>query len=57
MTTSQWPPLLTVLGSALVLPAGLPGTGRGRPGGATQRGLWRSRAAGPASLPRRGQGP
>jgi hypothetical protein len=57
MTTSQWPPPLTVLGSALVLPAWLPGTVHGRPGGATQRGLWRSRAAGPASLPRMGQGP
>jgi hypothetical protein len=57
MTTSQWLPPLTGLGSALVLPAGSPGTGHGCPGGATQRGRWRSRAAGPASLPRMGQGP
>jgi hypothetical protein len=57
MTTSQWRPPLMLLGSALLLAAGPPGTGHGRPGGATQRGLWRSRAAGPASLPRMGQGP
>jgi hypothetical protein len=57
MTTSQWLPPLSVLGSAPVLPAGSPGSGHGRPGGATQRGLWRSRAAVPASRPHLGQGP
>jgi hypothetical protein len=50
MTTIQRLPLLMLQGSALALPAGFPGTGQDRPGEATPRGLWRCRAAGPASL-------
>jgi hypothetical protein len=48
MTTIRWLSPLTMLGSALVLPAGPAGSGHGRPGDATRRGVWRSRAAGPA---------
>jgi hypothetical protein len=50
MTSIQRLPPLPGLGSALVLPAGPPGSGPGHPGDATQRGRWRSRVAGPASL-------
>ena len=50
MTTIQRLPLLSRLGSAPVLPAGPPGSGPGYPGGATPRGRWRFRVAGPASL-------
>jgi hypothetical protein len=50
MTTIQRLPLFSRLGSALVLPAGPAGSGPGHPGGATQRGLWRSRVAGLAGL-------
>jgi hypothetical protein len=50
MTTIQRLPLLSRLGSAPVLPAGPPGSGPGHPGGATQRGRWRFRVTGPASL-------
>ncbi|HEY6276821.1 MAG TPA: hypothetical protein VIX86_10865 [Streptosporangiaceae bacterium] len=50
MTTIQRLPLLTMLGTALILPAGFPGgTSHGRYGDATPRGLWRSAAAGPAA--------
>ncbi len=61
MTTIRQPSPHAMLGKALVLPAGPAGGGHGRPGDATRGGLWRSRAAGPASLAgrarRRGQGP
>jgi hypothetical protein len=50
MTTIQRLPLLPGLGRAPVLPAGPAGSGPGQPGDATQRGLWRSRVAGPARL-------
>jgi hypothetical protein len=57
MTTVQRLPLLTMLGSALVLPGGSAGTGYGRPGDATARGRWRLLAAGPASLALAATGP
>jgi hypothetical protein len=50
MTTNQRLPPLSWLRSAPVLPAGPAGSGPGQPGDATQRGLWRSRVAGPARL-------